>query len=465
MWSEVIVRKTGVNQKLLKVSVEIESVKKGKYTETLYCTPYHKFILPNSERIEAENLKPNTELISWINEAEEKKFAKVLTVEDTGRIDDTYCFNEPENHAGVFNGILTGNCTEIIEYTAPDEIAVCNLASMNLSSFVTADGFDFKQFRSVVKTVVRNLNKVIDINYYPIIEGKNSNNKHRPIGLGVQGLADVFAMLKIPWESTEASDLNKKIFAHMYYASVESSVDLAAKEGPYETFFGSPAHKGKLQFSLWGIEPYVDEDLDWDGLINAVQRIGMRNSLLVAPMPTASTAQILGNTESIEPIQQNIFTRRTLAGEFFMMNKHLMRVLLERGLWTTDLKDKIIGNNGSVQGLPEVPSDVQALFKTVWELKMKTLIDMAADRAPYICQSQSLNLFIGDATYSKLTSMHFYAWRKGLKTGIYYLRTRAVASAQKFTIDPKLTATTAVKAIGGAGVVKEEEKECTMCSS
>ena len=251
----------------------------------------------------------------------------------------------------------------------------------------------------------------------------------------------------------------------MYYASVESSVDLAAKEGPYETFFGSPAHKGKLQFSLWNIEPYVDSDLDWDGLINAVQRIGMRNSLLVAPMPTASTAQILGNTESIEPIQQNIFTRRTLAGEFFMMNKHLMKTLLDRGLWTSDLKDKIIANNGSVQGLAEVPADVQALFKTVWELKMKTLIDMAADRAPYICQSQSLNLFIGDPTYAKLTSMHFYAWRKGLKTGIYYLRTRAVASAQKFTIDPKLIATTVVKAVGGAGIVKEEEIACTMCSS
>ncbi len=356
-------------------------------------------------------------------------------------------------------------CTEIIEYTAPDEIAVCNLASVNLPAFVTTSGFDFKQFRSVVKTIIRNLNRVIDINYYPIIEGERSNKRHRPIGLGVQGLADVFAMLKIPWESSEASDLNKKIFAHMYYASVESSVDLAAKEGPYETFFGSPAHKGKLQFSLWNIEPYVDSDLDWDGLINAVQRIGMRNSLLVAPMPTASTAQILGNTESIEPIQQNIFTRRTLAGEFFMMNKHLMKTLLDRGLWTSDLKDKIIANNGSVQGLAEVPADVQALFKTVWELKMKTLIDMAADRAPYICQSQSLNLFIGDPTYAKLTSMHFYAWRKGLKTGIYYLRTRAVASAQKFTIDPKLTATTAVKAVGGAGIVKEEEKECTMCSS
>jgi ribonucleoside-diphosphate reductase alpha subunit len=377
-------------------------------------------------------------------------------------------------------------CTEIIEYTAADEIAVCNLASMNLPSFVKDGEFDFKQFRSVVKTVIRNLNRVIDINYYPVAEAEKSNKRHRPIGLGVQGLADVFAMLKLPWESSSASELNKKIFAHMYYASVEASVDLAASEGTYETFFGSPAHAGKLQYDLWNIEPYADADLDWDALVNAVQRIGMRNSLLIAPMPTASTAQILGNTESIEPIQQNIFTRRTLAGEFFMMNKHLMKALLERGLWTTELKDKIIGNNGSVQGLDEVPADIQILFKTVWELKMKTLIDMAADRAPYICQSQSLNLFIGDATYAKLTSMHFYAWRKGLKTGIYYLRTRAVASAQKFTIDPKLMAkqenvishsggSSGSKQVekggsgggagAGAGAAASEEKECIMCSS
>lgn len=462
----------GINSKVTKCRDECKTLlPDGKGGKKLFdCKKLYRLLISSTALYKLVNMGLNPKRLKIKGAKPQRcaeQFISVIGIEDTGRIDDTYCFNEPDNHAGVFNGILTGNCTEIIEYTAPDEIAVCNLASMNLPSFVTTDGFDFKQFRSVVKTVVRNLNRVIDINYYPIIEGEKSNKRHRPIGLGVQGLSDVFAMLKIPWESVEASDLNKKIFAHMYYASVEASVDLAAKEGPYETFYGSPAHAGKLQFSLWGIEPYVDEDLDWDGLINAVSRIGMRNSLLVAPMPTASTAQILGNTESIEPIQQNIFTRRTLAGEFFMMNKHLMKALLERGLWTTDLKDKIIGNNGSVQGISEVPSDIQALFKTVWELKMKTLIDMAADRAPYICQSQSLNLFIGDATYSKLTSMHFYAWRKGLKTGIYYLRTRAVASAQKFTIDPKMShvLTSAPKAAGGAGASKEEEKECTMCSS
>jgi ribonucleoside-diphosphate reductase alpha chain len=346
-------------------------------------------------------------------------------------------------------------CSEIVEYSSPEETAVCNLASMNLPAYVKDGAFDFKRFRSVVKHVVESLNKVIDINYYPIPEAKFSNMRHRPIGIGVQGLADVFALLRIPWESAEAAALNKKIFAHMYYASVESSMDCAVAEGVYETYKGSPASMGKLQFSLWGQEPLSDPDLDWDMLLHMMEKTGLRNSLLIAPMPTASTAQILGNTESIEPVQQNLFTRRTLAGEFFMVNRHLVHALVELGVWSSELKDKILARNGSVQGLAEVPADLQAVFKTVWEIKQKTLIDLAADRAPYICQSQSLNLFISDPTYAKLTSMHFYAWRKGLKTGIYYLRTRAAVGAQKFTVEPS-TATV---------VPKEEEKECTMCSS
>ena len=346
-------------------------------------------------------------------------------------------------------------CSEIVEYSSPEETAVCNLASMNLPAYVKDGAFDFKRFRSVVKHVVESLNKVIDINYYPIPEAKFSNMRHRPIGIGVQGLADVFALLRIPWESPEAAALNKKIFAHMYYASVESSMDCAVAEGVYETYKGSPASMGKLQFSLWGQEPLSDPDLDWDMLLHMMEKTGLRNSLLIAPMPTASTAQILGNTESIEPVQQNLFTRRTLAGEFFMVNRHLVHALVELGVWSSELKDKILARNGSVQGLAEVPADLQAVFKTVWEIKQKTLIDLAADRAPYICQSQSLNLFISDPTYAKLTSMHFYAWRKGLKTGIYYLRTRAAVGAQKFTVEPS-TATV---------VPKEEEKECTMCSS
>jgi len=350
-------------------------------------------------------------------------------------------------------------CTEILEYSSKDETAVCNLASMSLPAFVRGGEFDFKHFRSVVRVVIKNLNRVIDINFYPIPEAERSNKRHRPVGLGVQGLADVFAMLGLAWESPEAALLNKRIFAHMYYAAVESSCDLAAAEGRYETFVGSPAWKGKLQPDLWNINPIQDEGLDWDGLINTVRRIGMRNSLLIAPMPTASTSQILGNCECIEPYATHIFTRRTLAGEFIVLNKHLVKALLARGLWTTEMKDAIIRNNGSVTGVDGVPEDIQNVFKTVWEIKQKVLIDMAADRGPYICQSQSLNLFLGDPDFRKLSSMHFYTWRKGLKTGIYYLRTRAVASAQKFTVEPAAATVTE-----GTPAIKEE-KECLMCSS
>ena len=343
-------------------------------------------------------------------------------------------------------------CCEIIEYSSPTETAVCNLASLSLPAFVSNGVFNFSQFRSVVYTVVRNLNRVIDINYYPIPEAARSNMRHRPIGLGVQGLSDVFAMLGLAWESDEAAVLNKRIFAHMYYAALDSSCALAAVEGVYETYIGSPASKGKFQFDLWNVSPLQDDGLDWDRLGYDISRIGLRNSLLVAPMPTASTSQILGNCECIEPYATHIFTRRTLAGEFIVINKHLVRALLARGLWTTEIKDAIIRNNGSVAGLAEIPADIQAVFRTVWEIKQKALIDMAADRGPYICQSQSLNLFLSDPDYRKLTSMHFYAWRRGLKTGIYYLRTRAAASAQKFTVEPTVAAV-------------KEEKECLMCSS
>jgi ribonucleoside-diphosphate reductase alpha chain len=284
--------------------------------------------------------------------------------------------------------------------------------------------------------------------------------RHRPVGLGVQGLADVFAMLGLPWESAEARVLNKRIFAHMYYAAVESSADIAEVEGPYETFAGSPSSYGKLQFDLWNVSPLVEDGLDWTALSCRVRTTGIRNSLLVAPMPTASTSQILGNCECIEPYATNIFTRRTLAGEFIVVNKHLVKALLERGLWTPSIKDAIIGNNGSVAGLPQIPEDIQRIFKTVWEIKQKSSIDMAADRGPYICQSQSLNLFLADPDYRKLTSMHFYTYDAGLKTGQYYLRTKPSASAQKFTIEP-------VKVIGTTENTKpaEEEKECTKCSS
>jgi len=378
--------------------------------------------------------------------------------------------NKKSNQKNV--GIIKSSnlCSEIIEYSAPDETAVCNLASMALATFVKDGSFDFIGFRSAVKTVVTNLNKVIDINYYPTPETKNSNMRHRPIGLGVQGLADVFALMKVPWEKViegrvvsnpDAVLLNKRIFAHMYYAAVSASVDCAAVDGPYSTFAGSPASQGLLQFDMWNVAPLEDEGLDWADLKARVTSVGLRNSLLIAPMPTASTSQILGFNECFEPFTTNIYKRLTLAGEFIQVNKYLVADLIKRGLWSTELKDRIIGNKGSVQGLMEIPADIQALYKTVWELKQKTLIDLAADRGAYICQSQSLNLFVADPDYSKLTSMHFYAWNKGLKTGVYYLRTKAPVVAQQFTVDPTLknSVVTEVKSEG-----QEKDKDCLMCS-
>jgi ribonucleoside-diphosphate reductase alpha subunit len=332
-------------------------------------------------------------------------------------------------------------CTEIIEYSNKDETAVCNLASIALPAFVADGTFDFTKLREVTKVATRNLNRVIDINFYPTPETKKSNMRHRPIGLGVQGLADVFAMLGYSWESEEAAKLNQLIFEHMYYASVEESCAIAQKEGAYETYWGSPASQMKLQPDLWGSTPLTEADgsLDWK-LLRGMCHNGMRNSLLIAPMPTASTSQILGYNECFEPFTSNLYTRRTLAGEFIIVNKYLMSDLMKLGLWSEEMKQQIVARNGSVQGLAEIPEEIQARYKTSWELKQKTLIDMAAARGAFICQSQSLNLFVADATYAKLTSMHFYAWKQGLKTGCYYLRTKAPVTAQKFTVDPRLLA-------------------------
>jgi ribonucleoside-diphosphate reductase alpha subunit len=424
-----------------------------------------------SERVEAHRLEAGDRLGEWEDDHGAHHSPRVRAVIQMGLFAPTFCFTEAENHAGVFAGLLTGQCAEIIEYSSPTETAVCNLASMSLPAFVTKkEGkktFDFALFRKVTKVAIRNLNRVIDVNFYPIPEAEFSNKRHRPVGLGVQGLADVFAMMGYAWESPEAALLNKRIFAHMHYAALEASCDLAAAEGVYPTYHGSPMSKGSFQYDLWKTEPLVDDGLDWDTLGHYISRIGVRNSLLIAAMPTASTSQILGNCECIEPYATHIFTRRTLAGEFIVVNKHLVAALLERGLWSVALKDAIVANNGSVQGLKEVPADIQALFKTVWEIKQRTLVDMAAERGPYICQSQSLNLFLGDPDYKKLSSMHFYAWKQGLKTGIYYLRTRAVASAQKFTVEP-VTLSNTVSATASAAVEKkaeEDPKECLMCSA
>src|SRR3984957_1127108 len=325
-------------------------------------------------------------------------------------------------------------CTEIIEYTSADEIAVCNLASLALPRYITNGIFDHNKLYEVTYQATVNLNKIIDNNYYPVKEAEYSNFRHRPIGLGVQGLADAFIQLRLPFESEEAKKLNKEIFETIYFASMTASKDLAIKEGAYETFKGSPLSKGKFQFDLWKVKPDSGR-WDWENLRLDVMNHGVRNSLLVAPMPTASTSQILGNNECFEPYTSNIYTRRVLSGEFIIVNKYLLRDLVNRGLWTPAMKDKIITANGSIQDIAEIPADVKELYKTVWEIKMRNIIDMAADRGAYICQSQSLNLFINQPNASKLTSMHFYAWKKGLKTGMYYLRTQAASQAVKFTVE------------------------------
>ena len=327
-------------------------------------------------------------------------------------------------------------CTEILEYTSPDEVAVCNLASIALPMFVKGNEFDHKELFKITKRVTKNLNKVIDRNYYPVKEAENSNLRHRPVGLGVQGLADTFIKLRMPFTSDEAKKLNQEIFETLYFAAVTASMELAKEEGPYSTFKGSPISEGEFQYNLWGIK---DEDLsgrwDWAKLRKQVMKDGVRNSLLLAPMPTASTSQILGNNEAFEPYTSNIYTRRVLSGEFIVVNKHLLEDLVSRNLWTDDVKNAIMRNNGSVQDIDIIPADLKELYKTVWEMSMKDIIDMSRHRGYFIDQSQSLNLFMENANYSKLTSMHFYAWKSGLKTGMYYLRTKSAVDAIKFTLE------------------------------
>ena len=324
-------------------------------------------------------------------------------------------------------------CTEIIEYTSADEVAVCNLASVALPRFVTSDlQFDHQKLYEITYTVTRNLNKVIDVNYYPVEEARRSNMRHRPIGIGVQGLADVFILMRHPFESPEARKLNREIFETLYFASMSASCDMAREEGAYESYAGSPLSRGMFQFDLWGVTP--SKRWDWDELRARVAQYGARNSLLLAPMPTASTSQILGNNECFEPYTSNIYSRRVLSGEFVVVNKHLLHDLVNEGLWNLALKDKIVAANGSVQNIKEIPEHLRELYRTAWEIKQKTIIDMAADRGAFICQSQSMNVFMTDVNFAKLTSMHFYAWKAGLKTGMYYLRTKAAAQAVKFTV-------------------------------
>ena len=357
-------------------------------------------------------------------------------------------------------------CSEVVQYSDHLESAVCNLASIALPAFIdqsnntSPPSFNYEKLHSVAKTVTYNLNRVIDVNYYPTEKTQRSNVRHRPIGIGVQGLADVFILLGLPFASEEARKINRDIFETIYNAALEQSMELAIEEGPYETFAGSPASKGQLQFDMWNVNPSTNPEqprYDWTNLKAKIQVHGLRNSLLLAPMPTASTSQILGYNECIEPITSNIYSRRTLAGEFIMANRYLMKDLLDLGLWNDKIKNNIIANNGSVQHIDIIPQEIREKYKTVWEIPMKALIDMAADRGAFICQSQSLNLWQEDPTYSSLTSMHFYAWSKGLKTGMYYLRRRGRHQAQQFTIEPEKGS--------GTGHSNLEEDICEMCSA
>ena len=358
-------------------------------------------------------------------------------------------------------------CTEIIEYTAPDEVAVCNLASLALPKYITEEGtFDHDKLFEVTYQATLNLNKIIDGNFYPVEEARNSNMRHRPIGLGVQGLADAFIMMGYPFESEEARTLNREIFETIYYASMTASKDLAKVDGPYETIAGSPVSRGEFQFDMWGVTP--SSRWEWDVLKEEVKEHGVRNSLLLAPMPTASTAQILGNNECFEPYTSNIYTRRVLSGEFIIVNKHLLKDLVKEGLWNKDMRQKIMAANGSIQNIQEIPQYLKDLYKTAWEISQKAIIDQAADRGAYICQSQSLNIFMENANFGKLTSMHFYGWEKGLKTGMYYLRTKAATDAIKFTIDKNAvqepTAQSIEEAQAAVACSLDDPENCEMCS-
>jgi ribonucleoside-diphosphate reductase alpha chain len=427
-----------------------------------------------------------------------KQFIKILKIENNNRIDDTYCFTEPKKHMGVFNGIITGQCCEIMEYSDKNETAVCNLASIALPTFVNeaTKVFDYDKLHEVTKVVTNNLNNVIDINFYPTEKTKISNMKHRPIGIGVQGLADTFILMDIPFHSDEAKKVNKMIFETMYHASLEKSNEISIERykkitsnsfnkikvykdpnlneyelqafkpdchksqeelvsnylvGSYSSFVGSPASQGILQFDMWSKQ--TSDRYNWDSLKESIKKYGLRNSLLMAPMPTASTSQILGFNECFEPFTSNLYSRRTLAGEFVVVNKYLMKELINLGLWNEKIKNNIIANKGSVQQLDMLSEHIKNKYKIVWEIPMKHVIDMSADRGAFICQSQSLNLWVEDPTYNTLTSMHFYSWKQGLKTGIYYLRRKAKHQAQQFTIEPESK--------------KNEEKDeiCEMCSA
>jgi len=384
---------------------------------------------------------------------------RVLNVEYLDEKEDTYCFTERKLGRGIFNGVLTGQCAEIVEYSDDKEYAVCTLASVGLPKYVREDGsFDYDMLVEVMDVIVNNLNKVIDINYYPVPETRVSNMRHRPMGIGVQGLADVFAMMKIPFESEEARDVNRKIFETMYYGAMLASNKIAMREGPYETFKGSPLSEGKFQFDLWGVKP--SDRHDWESLRASIMEHGVRNSLCIALMPTASTSQILGNNECFEPYTSNYYTRTVSAGDFTVINKHMVKDLEAEGLWTKDIRDKIVFYNGSIQQIEEIPERIRELYKTVWEMKQKSLMQLSLDRAPFVDQTQSFNYWSEEPTKKEMTSAMFFAWKSGAKTGCYYVRTRPKVQAQQFSLD--------ASKFGRNNKPKPEENKyevCEMCSS
>ena len=488
-YSQTMVMKTGEDQALMTISFDNGS--------EITCTPYHKFYVNEIGEIRAVDLKPDMDLVPYrLPDAVEYTEVRVVSIRPHAN-GDTYCFNEPKRHMGIFNGILTGNCTEIIEYSDATETAVCNLSSICLPTYIVRgeDGsvsYDFEKLHEISMIATKNLNKIIDINYYPIEKARKSNMRHRPIGIGIQGLADTYILMGYAFDSPMAFDLNKKIFETIYHGAVEASMLIAKKRsemiaelsteditdarrdeikrylnlnnyesirgkypGAYETFEGSPASMGKLQFDLWGVDPGNDR-YDWTELKQLIMKYGMRNSLLLAPMPTASTSQIMGFTESFECITSNLYKRKTLAGEFVLVNKYLISDLIKAGLWNRDMRNKIMLGEGSIQHITEIPEKIRILYKTVWELSQKVVIDQSADRGPFVCQSQSLNLFLENPSFQTLTSMHMYAWGKSLKTGCYYLRTKPKAKVQHFTVDPPQQSKPKVVCT---------DEVCTICSS
>jgi ribonucleotide reductase alpha subunit len=474
VYSETVIRKTGSRQEIIKVGFS-----NGSFIE---CTKYHKFYvyeadLKTEKQVNAEDLVENMQIITYKLPSDNGfKHVEYFNVSvscvinnENNKFADTYCFTEPLLNRGIFNGILAGNCAEILEYSDDKEYAVCTLASISLPNFVSDNGieggkmtFDFDKLIEVSNVVVRNLNKVIDVTYYPVPETEYSNKKHRPQGVGIQGLSDVYCKMGIAFDSPEAKALNKQIFETLYFGAMTASNNIAIEEGkPYSTFTGSPLSHGQFQFDLWGVKP--SSRYDWQSLRESVMKHGVANSLLIALMPTASTSQILGNNECFEPFTSNMYTRRTMAGDFIVINKYLVRDLMKFGLWNIDMKNKIIANNGSVQNISEIPQNVRDLYKTVWEIKQKILIEQAIDRGPFICQTQSMNLFFEEPTQNMLTSALFYGWKGGLKTGCYYIRTKPKAQAQQFTIAPSAISGHA----GAVGSVRagDGDSGCEMCSA